>query len=85
MGSIEPHPNIVTMIEWFEDKKYVFLVFELVRGGELFDGIVENHHYSEKDAARIARGIVQAVYFLHSKGIIHRDLKPENILFTDKK
>lgn len=44
-------------------------------GGELFDRIVEIQNYAEKDAARICREILSAIYHLHEKDIVHRDLK----------
>jgi serine/threonine protein kinase len=46
-----------------------------VTGGELFDSIVARGHYTEVDAARITKKILQAVDYLHEMGIAHRDLK----------
>lgn len=40
------HPNIVQLLETFEDKHKVYLIMELVTGGELFDRIVEKGWYS---------------------------------------
>ena len=55
-------------------------------GGELFDRLAkrakENKMYTEKDAAKILKQILQAVNYLHVHGVCHRDLKPENILFS---
>jgi calcium-dependent protein kinase len=59
---------------------------EECNGGELFqrlaDNAKHNKNYTEKDAARIMKQILQAVNYLHSHGVCHRDLKPENILFS---
>jgi len=77
------HPHILPLIEVFEDKEYIFLVLELVTGGELFDRIVEQGSYSEKDASNIVFQILQAVEYLHNQGVVHRDLKPENLLVKD--
>ena len=38
--------------------------------------------YTEKDAAKIFKQILEAVNYLHAHGVCHRDLKPENILFS---
>jgi len=77
------HPNILPLVEVFDNKDFIFLVLELVTGGELFDRIVERGNYSEKDASSIVNQILQAVQYLHSQGIVHRDLKPENLLVRD--
>lgn len=44
-------------------------------GGELFDRIVEKGFYTEMDASRLIRQVLDAVNYLHSMGIVHRDLK----------
>ncbi|GBO34459.1 Calcium/calmodulin-dependent protein kinase type 1, partial [Araneus ventricosus] len=69
------HPNIVQLVETFEDKNKVYLVMELVTGGELFDRIVEKGSYTEKDASHLIRQILEAVDYMHSQGVVHRDLK----------
>lgn len=75
------HPNIVKIYEYFSDEKYIFIVTELMQGGELFDRIMDVHHFSERKAAEVFLQILSAVNYLHSHKIVHRDLKPENILF----
>jgi len=74
------HPNIIALKELFDTPDKLFLVMELVTGGELFDKIVEKGSYSEKEASELVRKIVSAVDYLHNLGIVHRDLKPENLL-----
>ncbi|XP_061533030.1 calcium/calmodulin-dependent protein kinase 1Db isoform X1 [Phycodurus eques] len=56
-------------------------VLRKVSGGELFDRIVEKGFYTEMDASRLIRQVLDAVNYLHSMGIVHRDLKPENLLY----
>lgn len=46
------------------------------KGGELFDAIVANEHYSEQDASKLIRQIVHTVEYVHDKNIVHRDIKP---------
>ncbi|KAG7214168.1 hypothetical protein KM043_001517 [Ampulex compressa] len=74
------HPNIIQLIEFFEDEEKFYLVFEKVNGGQLLSRIQERIHFSEREASQIVREIASALNFLHKKGIAHRDLKPENIL-----
>jgi calcium-dependent protein kinase len=58
---------------------------EYCEGGELFDAITSKGFYSELDAAKIIKQILQAVTYLHDNNIIHRDLKPENIMLLSNK
>lgn len=81
--SIVDHPNIVRVSEYYECHGVVFIVMELMSGGELFDRIAQYEHYTEKQAAESFRPIVDAVRYCHSLGIVHRDLKPENLLYTN--
>ena len=80
------HPNIIKLYDIFEDNIFIYLIMEECTGGELFDRLAkrakENKMYTEKDAAKILKQILQAVNYLHSHGVCHRDLKPENILFS---
>jgi len=74
------HTNIIALKELFDTPDKLYLVMELVTGGELFDKIVEKGSYTESEASTLVRKIVSAVDYLHNLGIVHRDLKPENLL-----
>ena len=76
--------NIVRFHHVFETKRRIHLVTQLLRGGELFDLIVQRGSLSEAESSRIMRRVMQAVMYLHSKKICHRDLKPENLMFAAK-
>ncbi|XP_069941632.1 serine/threonine-protein kinase DCLK1 isoform X2 [Cherax quadricarinatus] len=45
------HPNIVSLIEEFHTSHQLYLVMELVRGGDLFDAIASATRYTEQDAS----------------------------------
>lgn len=77
------HPTIVKLFDVFETDDKVYLVMELLTGGELFDRIVDVGHFSEKDAAEMTTKLVSAIKYMHEQGVVHRDLKPENMLMTD--
>jgi len=78
------HPNIIKLYETFEDHRNIYLVMELSTGGELFDRIIEQGHFSELKAAILMKQIVSAIYYMHETHVCHRDLKPENFLFMTK-
>ncbi|KAI1715702.1 protein kinase domain-containing protein [Ditylenchus destructor] len=78
------HKNIVQLFDTFDEKNYVYLVMELVTGGELFDRIVAKGSYTERDASNLIRQVLQAVFFMHENGVVHRDLKPENLLYYNQ-
>lgn len=50
---------------------------QVANGGELFDRIVEQGYYSEKDAANMFRTMVGVIAHCHNMGVMHRDIKPE--------
>uniref|UniRef100_UPI00358F9A9D calcium/calmodulin-dependent protein kinase type 1-like isoform X2 n=1 Tax=Myxine glutinosa TaxID=7769 RepID=UPI00358F9A9D len=75
------HENIVSLEEIYENTTHLYLVMQLVSGGELFDRIVERGFYTEKDASQLIQQVLRAVSYLHQSGIVHRDLKPENLLY----
>ncbi|KAL7074323.1 hypothetical protein ACQ4LE_006213 [Meloidogyne hapla] len=78
------HNNIVQLYDTFDEKHYVYLVMELVTGGELFDRIVAKGSYTERDASNLIRQVLEAVSFMHDNGVVHRDLKPENLLYYNQ-
>ena len=80
------HPNIVSLVQDFEDENYIYFVMEYFKGGDLskyMKRIKENMKEKnlERIAAKIIRIIAQGVEYLNQFGIVHRDLKPENIVF----
>ena len=83
MGAID-HPNVIKMVEVFDEPKKMNIIMDLVTGGELFDRIVEKGSYTEKEAATVMGTLCNALNYLHDKQIVHRDLKPENILLATK-
>ncbi|XP_014771299.1 ribosomal protein S6 kinase alpha-5 [Octopus bimaculoides] len=78
------HPNIVKLIDVFHDELHTYIVMELLSGGELLNRIQKKKSFTETEASRIMRMLVEAVDYMHQKGVVHRDLKPENILFEDE-
>lgn len=78
------HPNIVSLVEEFHTSQHLYLVMELVRGGDLFDAIASATRYTEQDASSMIRDLASALDYLHQRDIVHRDIKPENLLVVDR-
>jgi calcium/calmodulin-dependent protein kinase I len=77
------HDNIIRLLEVFESQLEIHLIMDLVKGGELFDKIIQRGQYSEADAAVLVAQILSAVAYMHAHGVCHRDLKPENLLCAE--
>uniref|UniRef100_A0AAY4DPH7 Ribosomal protein S6 kinase n=1 Tax=Denticeps clupeoides TaxID=299321 RepID=A0AAY4DPH7_9TELE len=78
------HPNIITLKDTYDDGKSVYLVTELLKGGELLDKILRQKFFSEREASAVLHTITRTVEYLHAQGVVHRDLKPSNILYVDE-
>jgi len=77
------HENILKCKDVYESEEKIYLILELVKGGELYDYIVEKE-FNEDEARDVVLQLLSAIEYLHGNGIAHRDLKPENVLCIDK-
>ncbi|XP_019735153.1 caM kinase-like vesicle-associated protein isoform X2 [Hippocampus comes] len=78
------HPNILQLVDVFETKKEYFLFLELATGREVFDWILDQGYYSERDTSNVVRQVLEAVAYLHSLQIVHRNLKLENLVYYNR-
>lgn len=81
-----PHPNIVSMVDAFEDALYYYILMPMHgRGEDLFETIERHQDFLPSDrVARIFSQIAMAVAHLHTVlGIIHRDIKDENVIIDE--
>jgi CRP-like cAMP-binding protein len=85
MSSID-HPFVVNLVTTFQDERNLYMLIELVQGGELFSVI----HTETRDGIPNANSrfysacILESLSHLHHRSICYRDLKPENILIDSK-
>lgn len=77
------HPCIVNLLHVIETRDELYLIMELVKGGELFYKITERGCLSEDQARYVLLQILSALDYMHRKGIIHRDLKPVSVLLDE--
>jgi serine/threonine protein kinase len=62
------HPNIIDIIDFFEQEDKFYLVMERMDGGDVFDRIISLKRYTEMDAQNLAKILLNAVYCMHSQG-----------------
>ena len=79
------HPNIVRLLDHFENAEYIFIVMEYLSGGSLSNYLKKNkYNLSDKKILKIIYQIGLGLQYLHQYGIVHRDLKPDNIMLSEK-
>eukprot|EP00906_Rhabdomonas_costata_P015696 RCo022534 len=79
------HDNVLRLHEVMETTQFVYLVLELVDGGELFEyAAPPNKVFPEAQARHFFHQLAMGVLYCHRRGVAHRDLKPANLLVTSK-
>jgi len=78
------HPFIVNMKFAFQDRENLYLVMDLMKGGDLRFHINQNSTFDETQSKFFAACIVTGLEYLHVNSIIHRDIKPENLVLDNK-
>jgi len=79
------HPNIVQLLDIFEDSKKIHIVLELLKGGDLYDYMeIRKFKLKEPRIREIVYQTAKGLLFLHNYGIVHRDLKLQNIMMSTK-
>ncbi|CAD8169174.1 unnamed protein product [Paramecium octaurelia] len=75
------HPFLVNMHYAYQDRENLFLVLDLLRGGDLRYHIGRQKRFTEEQTKFFVCCILLSLQYLHQNGIIHRDIKPENLVF----
>ncbi|KAK2534784.1 caM kinase-like vesicle-associated protein [Columba livia] len=78
------HPNILQLVDVYITRKEYFIFLELATGREVFDWILDQGYYSERDTSNVIRQVLEAVAYLHSLKIVHRNLKLENLVYYNR-
>ena len=79
------HPNIIGVIDIFEENDTVYYVMPYLTGGSLEDYVKTHGPLSESEAMKYVRQIASALEYMHEEEhICHYDVKPANILLDNK-
>ena len=73
------HKHVVTLYELYESSSCMWLILELVDGGDINYFISSHKSYTESVCAHHFKQILQGLHYLHQQGGVHRDIKLDNI------
>ncbi|EPY32136.1 protein kinase [Strigomonas culicis] len=79
--AVPAHPNVMRVLEVFDEAERVVLVCEYMKGGTLFELLTTGGPLPEDRAGRLTYQLLQGLDHLHKSGVMHRDIKPENLFF----
>lgn len=74
------HDRIPRLLAYFEENQEFYLVQEYVQGQLLTQKIQPHQHWTEYQAWKFLKEILEILVFIHAQGFIHRDIKPSNII-----
>ena len=78
------HDNIIKLEELHESKNSIYLILELLEGGELLDVLTSSESLNSKSQKEILKSLLDALAYMEEKMIMHRDIKPTNIILKTK-
>ncbi len=74
------HPQIPTLLAYFEQDNNLYLVQEFIDGQNLLKELEVRLTYSEREIRELLLDLLPILNFIHERGVIHRDIKPQNIM-----
>ncbi|CAK77807.1 unnamed protein product (macronuclear) [Paramecium tetraurelia] len=79
------HKHIIKLREVYEDNNKIYIVTDLLNGGELISHIEKQVKvYDESLVRKLVYNLLDALVYIHERKIIHRDIKPENLILKDE-
>lgn len=85
------HPFLINIIYAFQNRDNLFLVMDLVNGGDLRYHLIKQVKFTEEQTSNrttklefFIACLLVGLEYLHMSGILHRDIKPENLVFERK-
>lgn len=77
------HKNVTHLTEYFQDKKYYYLVYEYNHGSSLLDYVCESSYFNERMVASILKQMLSAIIYMQGKELFHKNICPENLMVED--
>ncbi len=74
------HPQIPTLLAYFEQDNYLYLVQEFIDGQNLLKELQVRGRFNETEIQEVLLDLLRILKFIHDRGVIHRDIKPQNIV-----
>ena len=75
------HSQIPTLLAYFEEDKYLYLVQQFIDGQNLLKELQQKKAYSDLEIQEFLLDLLPVLKFIHERGVIHRDIKPQNIIY----
>ncbi|AFY44576.1 serine/threonine-protein kinase [Nostoc sp. PCC 7107] len=74
------HPQIPTLLAYFNEDKRLYLVQEFIEGQNLLKELQQDGHFTENKVRELLLDLLDILKTVHQQKVIHRDIKPENII-----
>jgi len=84
LGKIGNHPQVPTLLNYFDEDKHFYLVQEYISGSTLQQEIKQSGPLSEAGVKQFLSEILPLMQYIHGQKVIHRDIKPANIIRRDQ-
>ena len=78
------HPYVMNIHKVYEGEQHIYLLFDIMKGGEMFGRVIQRKCYTERNSAIVIKRLMETMKYLQKKGILHRDIKLENILLESE-
>ena len=75
-----PHPNIVRILDVFEENGTAYYVMDYIEGESLSEMVARRGYIPEAEALAYICDVAQALTYIHSKKVNHLDVKPGNMI-----
>jgi len=83
MKRLNGHPNLITFVDYFESQRYVHIVTEYAKLGDLHGLVSRLGPLTNESARFVTAEILNGLVHIHAHGYVYGDLKPENVLLME--